>query len=150
MWNVKHEPIYRRETVSKTQRTELWLPREGSGMDWEFGVRRSELLHLEWISNEVLLYNKRTISSLLGQTTMEDKIRKGKHRFMCVVCVYVYICICVCIHICMTGFAVQHKLAQHYKVTILNLKKKRKKKKYLEFFFSNYLCLTTPNTPQIS
>ena len=30
---------------------------EGSGMDWEFGVSRYKLLHLEWISNEVLLYS---------------------------------------------------------------------------------------------
>ena len=29
----------------------------GSGMDWEFGVSRCQLLHLEWISNEVLLYS---------------------------------------------------------------------------------------------
>ena len=28
-----------------------------SGMDWEFGVNRYKLLHLEWISNEVLLYS---------------------------------------------------------------------------------------------
>ena len=26
-------------------------------MDWEFGVSRFKLLHLEWISNEVLLYH---------------------------------------------------------------------------------------------
>ena len=25
---------------------------EGSGVDWEFGVGRCKLLHLEWISNE--------------------------------------------------------------------------------------------------
>ena len=25
-------------------------------MDWEFGISRSKILHLEWISNEVLLY----------------------------------------------------------------------------------------------
>ena len=30
---------------------------EGNGMDWEFGVSRSKLLHLEWISNEILLYS---------------------------------------------------------------------------------------------
>ena len=30
---------------------------EGSGMDQEFGVSRCKLLHLEWISNEVLLYS---------------------------------------------------------------------------------------------
>ena len=30
----------------------------GSGMDWEFGVSRSKLWPLEWISNEVLLYSR--------------------------------------------------------------------------------------------
>ena len=32
-------------------------PGGGSGMDWEFGVSRYKLLHLEWISDEILLYN---------------------------------------------------------------------------------------------
>ena len=27
-----------------------------SGMDWEFGVSRCKILHLEWISTRVLLY----------------------------------------------------------------------------------------------
>ena len=27
-----------------------------SGMDWEFGISRCKLLHLEWINNKVLLY----------------------------------------------------------------------------------------------
>ena len=27
----------------------------GSGMDWEFGVRRCQLLRIEWINNTVLL-----------------------------------------------------------------------------------------------
>ena len=27
----------------------------GNGMDWEFGVSRCKLLHLEWISGEILL-----------------------------------------------------------------------------------------------
>ena len=27
------------------------------GMNWEFGVCSSKLLHLEWISNKVMLYN---------------------------------------------------------------------------------------------
>ena len=26
-------------------------------MDWKFGISRHKLLHLEWISNEVLLYS---------------------------------------------------------------------------------------------
>ena len=29
----------------------------GSGMDWESGVIRCKLLHLEWISHEILLYS---------------------------------------------------------------------------------------------
>ena len=29
----------------------------GSGMDWESGVHRCKVLHLEWISNEILLYS---------------------------------------------------------------------------------------------
>ena len=27
----------------------------GTGMDWDFGVGRCKLLHLEWIGNEILL-----------------------------------------------------------------------------------------------
>ena len=37
----------------------------GSGMDWEFGAGRCKLFHLEWISNEILLYSTGTISSHL-------------------------------------------------------------------------------------
>ena len=29
----------------------------GWGMDWESGVNRCKLLHLAWISNEILLYS---------------------------------------------------------------------------------------------
>ena len=38
----------------------------GSGMDWEFGVSRCKLLHLEWISNEVLLYSTGNAIQSLG------------------------------------------------------------------------------------
>ena len=38
---------------------------EGSGMDWEFGVSRCKLLHLEWISSEILLIGQGTIYSHL-------------------------------------------------------------------------------------
>ena len=40
-----------------TDLEDLWLPGGGNGMDWEFGVGRCKLLHLEWINNGVLLYN---------------------------------------------------------------------------------------------
>ena len=60
-WNLKYgtdEPICRTETDSWTWRADLWLPsgRERSGMDWEFGVSKCKLLHIAWISSEVLLY----------------------------------------------------------------------------------------------
>ena len=61
MWNLKYdtnEPIYKTETDSQAQRTDLWLPRGGGGgKDWEFGVGRCKLLHLEWINNKVPMYS---------------------------------------------------------------------------------------------
>ena len=40
--------------------------RGGSGMDKESGVSRCKLLHLEWISNEVLVYSKGYYIQYLG------------------------------------------------------------------------------------
>ena len=40
--------------------------RGGSGMDEEFGANRCKLLHLEWISNEVLVYSTGNYSQSLG------------------------------------------------------------------------------------
>ena len=54
MWSLKddtHEPMYQTETDSQTQRTHLWLPiwsGAGRGIDWEFGIYRYTLSHLEW------------------------------------------------------------------------------------------------------
>ena len=39
---------------------------EGEGMGWEFGVNSGKLLHLEWISNEVLLYSTGNYIQSLG------------------------------------------------------------------------------------
>ena len=38
----------------------------GNGMDWEFGVGRYKLLHLEWVTNEVLLYSTGNSIQSLG------------------------------------------------------------------------------------
>ena len=74
----------------------------GSGMDGEFGVSRCKVLHLEWISSESYWAAPGTISSLLGENMMEDNTRK-------IMCVYIYI----------GHFAVQQKLLQHCKSTII-------------------------------
>ena len=69
IWNLiysTNEPFYRKETNSRTWRTDLWLGERGSGMDWKFRVSRCKLLHVEWISNEILLYSTgNTIQSLV-------------------------------------------------------------------------------------
>ena len=41
---------------------------EKNGMDWEFGVGRCKLLHLEWIINEILLYS---IGNCIQSAVME-------------------------------------------------------------------------------
>ena len=60
---------------------------EGVGWTGSFEVSRCELLHLDWISSEVLLfiYSTGNYIQALGIDQMEDNIRKG-------MCVYIYIC----------------------------------------------------------
>ena len=38
----------------------------GSGKDWEFGVSKCKLLHLEWVNNKVLLYSTGNYSQSPG------------------------------------------------------------------------------------
>ena len=38
----------------------------GSGKNWVFGVGKCKLLHLEWISNGVLLYSRGNYKQSLG------------------------------------------------------------------------------------
>ena len=59
MWNLKYgtdEPIYRTERLTNTENRLAVAKREGGGseMNREFRFSRCKLLHLEWISNEVL------------------------------------------------------------------------------------------------
>ena len=37
-----------------------------SGMDWEFGVSRCKLLHLEWVKNKILMYSTGNYIQSLG------------------------------------------------------------------------------------
>ena len=54
-------------------------------MDWEFGVSRCKLLHLEWISSEVLLYST---GNYVQSLRIDHDGRKYKKRN---VCAYMYI-----------------------------------------------------------
>ena len=49
-----NEPRYRKETHGHGEQT-CCCQGGRSGMNWEFGVSRYKLLHLEWICNEILL-----------------------------------------------------------------------------------------------
>ena len=71
MWNLKYdtnELTCKSERDSWTQRTDFEVAggRGRSVMDWEFGVGRCKLLHLEWMSNEVLLYSTENYLPFLG------------------------------------------------------------------------------------
>ena len=58
---------------------------EGRGIDWEFGVSRCKLFHLEWISNEVLLYSTAQHSELYLIIVMEYDGRnyEKKNVYIC-------------------------------------------------------------------
>ena len=104
--NGTNEPNYRTETHSQTWRTYLWLPRgreQGMGRTWEFGVSRCQLLHLKWISNEVLLYSTGNYIQSLG---IDNDRRKG-----------------IDIYVWLGHFAVHQKLAQNCQSTIISKKK---------------------------
>ena len=71
-------------------------------MDWECQVTRCLLLHLEWISNEVLLHSPGNYIQSPG--TDHDGRQCAKQN----------------VYMCMTGsLCLQHKVTQHYKSTII-------------------------------
>ena len=61
IWNIicgPNEPFHRKETHGLGKQTSgCQGGGEGSGTDWEFGVNKCRLLHLERISNEILLHS---------------------------------------------------------------------------------------------
>ena len=71
-----------------------------SGMDWEFGVSRCKLLHLEWLEKEVLLYS----TANYIQSTGTDHAGKKHFKKRMYIHTYTYIYICktmyICKHIC--------------------------------------------------
>ena len=58
---------------------------------WEYGFSRCKLLHLEWISSEVLLSITGNYIQALGMDHGEDNIRER-------MCIYLCVCVCVCVY----------------------------------------------------
>ena len=59
IWNLiysTNKPFHRKETHGLEEQT-CGCQRGGSRIEWESAVNRCKLLHLEWISNEILLYS---------------------------------------------------------------------------------------------
>ena len=61
MWNLKYstnELPQNRNGLTDIEHRLVVAKGEGggNGMDWEFGISRGKVLHLEWRSNEVMLY----------------------------------------------------------------------------------------------
>ena len=80
----------------------------GRGMEWEFGVSRCKLLHLEWINHKVLLYST---GNYIQYPVINRKGKEYKKRMS--ICVW------------LSHFAVQQKLTQHCPSTTLQFKKKK-------------------------
>ena len=55
----------------------------GNGMNGEFGIGRCKLLHLEWISNEVLLYS--TVNSIQSLGIEHDGRYYEKNVYKCMI-----------------------------------------------------------------
>ena len=71
------EPLYRKETHGHGEQTcGCQRGRGGSGMDWDSGVSRFTLLHLEWISNKILLYSPGNYYLVTCGNMMGDNVRK--------------------------------------------------------------------------
>ena len=51
-------------------------------MDREFGVSRCKLLHLDWISSEVLLYSRGNCLIFWDKNMMGDDIRKSRYMYV--------------------------------------------------------------------
>ena len=62
-------------------------------MDWGFEVGRCKQLHLEWKSNEVLLYGR---GNFIQSPGIEHDKRQYEKKNVCV-------CVCVCTYMYMTG-----------------------------------------------
>ena len=55
-------------------------------MDWEFGISRCKLLHIEWINQKALLYN---LGSYIQQPVINHNGKNMKKN--------VCLCVCVCV-----------------------------------------------------
>ena len=93
MWKLKYdtnELIYKTETDSQTQKTNLWLQtygyqrgKGGRGINQEFWISRYKLLYIKQINNKVLLYSTGNYIQYLV-ITYNGKEYEKEYTYVCV------------------------------------------------------------------
>ena len=51
-------------------------------MNWKFGFSKCKLFHLEWISDEILLYSTGNYIQSLGIAHDKNNVRKGMYVYI--------------------------------------------------------------------
>ena len=68
MWNLDtKERAYKTETAYRVE-NRVVVPKGGlreGGMDWEFGVSKYKLVHIQWTTNKVLLIAQGMLFNIL-------------------------------------------------------------------------------------
>ena len=87
MWNLKYdtnELIYKTETDSQTQKTNLWLPKGQRGESDKLGdgINIYTLLYIKQITNKDLLYSIGNSTQYSAITYMEKNLRKNESMYM--------------------------------------------------------------------
>ena len=67
--------LYKRETESLTQKTNLWSP-VGGGINWEIGTDTYTLLYIKQITNKDLLYMTGNSTQYSVMAYMGEKFKK--------------------------------------------------------------------------
>ena len=78
----------RNRLIRHREQTSGCQQEKGRGMYWEFGVGRCKVLHLEWISNKLLVYRR---GNYIQYPVVDHN---GKEHFKSI-----YICVCVCVYL---------------------------------------------------
>ena len=92
IWNLIYgtkEPFHRKETRGLGEQTcGCRGGGGGNGMDWEFGVNRCKLLHMKWISNEILL---NSTGNYIQSLAIEYDRGECEKRIYIYICMYVWV-----------------------------------------------------------
>ena len=123
IYNTSHH-IYETKRDSQIQRTDLWLPwgrGDRGGKEWEWnGISRGKLLYIGWINSKVILYS--TGNYIQYSVTNHHGKEHEKEYIFYTYYIYIYLFIYTHTHThtyIQSHFAVQKKLTQHFKSTIL-------------------------------